>query len=366
MEQTDKLTWVNLRHAIAQATGSNDKEVNAFLQSLIEQLTTAFKNGESVRVNGLGTFRVQTTAQRNSINIATGESILINGYRKVTLLSDLHAKQSVNDTPKQAEEINPLQKLSEQADEIMGILADINQTQERPDKPEVPVVSDTLEISDKQDTPDITDTPDIPAEPAIPAVPVTPEVPEEPKEPETSKKPARPFRPWLVIGVTMTVFALLLIAAFLFLQTKIEQWVNRLSDRTTVLTRPVEEMEDLTYTDITEYEAVADVPEDTLVISTAEQPILTQRTYKRFITTERIRPGSRLSWLAYRYYGNKDLWVFIYEANRDRLRHPSHVVIGTPIRIPKLDAELRDTTNPETQRLIQQLSREFLNDDSRD
>ena len=360
MEQTDKLTWVNLRHAIAQATGSNDKEVNAFLQSLIEQLTTAFKNGESVRVNGLGTFRVQTTAQRNSINIATGESILINGYRKVTLLSDLHAKQSVNDTPKQTEEINPLQKLSEQADEIMGILADINQTQEKQEKPEK---QETPDIQDAPVVPDTTDTQVVRVEPEIPAVP---ETPEEPKVPETSEKPARPFRPWLVIGVTMTVFALLLIAAFLFLQTKIEQWVNRLSDRTTVITRPVEEMEDLTYTDITEYEAVADVPEDTLVISTAEQPILTQRTYKRFITTERIRPGSRLSWLAYRYYGNKDLWVFIYEANRDRLRHPSHVVIGTPIRIPKLDAELRDTTNPETQRLIQQLSREFLNDDSRD
>jgi hypothetical protein len=45
----------------------------------------------------------------------------------------------------------------------------------------------------------------------------------------------------------------------------------------------------------------------------------------------------------------------------DHLNHPSKILKGTKIRIPKLEEPLSDPDNPETRQLIKQLEREYLN-----
>ena len=45
---------------------------------------------------------------------------------------------------------------------------------------------------------------------------------------------------------------------------------------------------------------------------------------------------------------SKDYWVYIYEANRNIVKNPNAIKIGTKLRIPKLAPELIDATNPET------------------
>ena len=49
-----------------------------------------------------------------------------------------------------------------------------------------------------------------------------------------------------------------------------------------------------------------------------------------------VNAGSRLAWIAKKQYGRKDFWVFIYDANRDVIKNPANVVVGTELRIPKL------------------------------
>jgi len=70
------------------------------------------------------------------------------------------------------------------------------------------------------------------------------------------------------------------------------------------------------------------------------------RVYNNYIASERINVGSRLTILSKRYYGIKDFWVYIYEANKEIISNPDNIAIGTIIRIPKLDPRLIDTTNP--------------------
>ena len=48
-------------------------------------------------------------------------------------------------------------------------------------------------------------------------------------------------------------------------------------------------------------------------------------TEKQFLTT-----------LAGKYYGEKDYWVYIYEANSDHLKHPDRIKPGTRVLIPDL------------------------------
>ena len=73
-----------------------------------------------------------------------------------------------------------------------------------------------------------------------------------------------------------------------------------------------------------------------------------KREYIEFIDTVTLNEGSRLTWISLKQYGHKDYWVYIYEANRDIVKNPNAIKIGTQLRIPKLAPELIDTTNPET------------------
>lgn len=73
-----------------------------------------------------------------------------------------------------------------------------------------------------------------------------------------------------------------------------------------------------------------------------------KREYIEFIDTVVLNEGSRLTWISLKQYGHKDYWVYIYEANRDIVKNPNAIKIGTKLRIPKLAPELIDTTNPET------------------
>ena len=98
------------------------------------------------------------------------------------------------------------------------------------------------------------------------------------------------------------------------------------------------------------------IPKDTSDVDTvvlAKEPIDTlqmlfdqKRDYEEYIATEQIKEGSRLTIMSAKYYGSKDFWVYIYEANIDRIKNPDHIEMGTLIRVPKLDPRLIDVTNP--------------------
>ena len=55
-----------------------------------------------------------------------------------------------------------------------------------------------------------------------------------------------------------------------------------------------------------------------------------------------------LTTLAKKYYGVKDYWVYIYEANKSRLRHPDRIKPGTRIMIPEITEFLADPTPTES------------------
>jgi hypothetical protein len=85
------------------------------------------------------------------------------------------------------------------------------------------------------------------------------------------------------------------------------------------------------------------------------------RNYKEFLATETMEKGSRLVLLAEKYYGSKDFWVYIYEANRNVLKTPGSVSIGMKIKVPKLNPELIDLKNPECQKYAKGLDKKYNN-----
>jgi nucleoid-associated protein YgaU len=224
-------------------------------------------------------------------------------------------------------EINndPIKKLGEQANEIVDLLADLGQAPNTADEPKV---------QEDQKSPEQPELPDTPEQIEESEIPTVPETPKETGTPEQPRKKCNALC-WSLVLVLLSI----LIGAGIYFRESLIQWWQCMKD-----CQPTEE--------------IVEVPEieEEVILPLAERP----REYVNFIGIERVGDNSRLAWIAYKYYAQKDLWVFIYEANRDIIKHPAHVMPGQYIRIPELSEEYRNLYNPELQQLVDSLAKEYL------
>ena len=351
----DKLTWVELRKVVAETAHISEQEAGQFLNALLEGVMEGLKADKQVKIKGIGTFALKAVAPRKSVNIATGESITIEGYNKLTFNAESVLKENVEkrlEQPKTeavvAELVNdPIKKLGEQADEIVDILAELGQAVAKPSDEglEVQKVSEVQEVS-KENNEETDETLEEPTaeEPAVePTLEPIEEVVEKKKPiaaPISAPKPTCKCHKWVcwVIGV---LFLLGIVGVGIYFRATLIQWWQCMQD-----CRPVAE----------DVEEVLEVEEVPVVVTLADKP----REYVNFMKIEEVGKDSRLAWIAYKYYGQKDLWVFIYEANRDIISHPSKVRPGQYIRIPELSEEYRNLYNPELRELVDSLAVEYL------
>lgn len=54
----------------------------------------------------------------------------------------------------------------------------------------------------------------------------------------------------------------------------------------------------------------------------------------KIIDKVKIGAGDRLTLISLKYYGHKFFWVYLYEANKDIIKNPNNVPVGTMIKIP--------------------------------
>ena len=62
----------------------------------------------------------------------------------------------------------------------------------------------------------------------------------------------------------------------------------------------------------------------------------TVSAYTAFLGEEQIRAGSRLAQIARRWYRQPEYWIYLYEANADKIDDPQQVPVGLLIMIPDL------------------------------
>ena len=430
----EKITIVDLRKAIAKQTQIEEAQVGAFLNLLIATIKEGLQKDKTVRISGLGTFKLQWVEPRKSVNISTGEPIVIEGYQKLSFTPEQNVKERINEPYADLEPVilddngniiegqmpksDPMQKFDEQALEIKDLLADLGAdlTQEEPAETETkvdePIVESNeesaIEESDAEskkepivEEPDaeskeepIVEIPDaeskeepIAEEPKVEKkeTPVDPpkvsEVNGETKEKEEKKE--KPFRGWLVACITVLSLIILLFICGLFLQNKIEEWADMLNGQMNAEQAMVDNEatpQDEALSATANAAVFADESSDS-VANTADEAVgngdssalaetpkalpqtdfYKERIYTEFIGFETVREGSRLTWIAKKFYDNKELWVFIYEANKDKIKNPSTVTVGTQLKIPALPDELFDPNNMKAQHLIKKLQEQYLN-----
>lgn len=324
----NKLSWTELRRALIVRAGVKEADANAFLNAFQTQLIEALRDDKQVKINGLGTFKLQAVAPRKSVNVTTGEEITIEGYNKIAFTPEAGVKELVEKSTGElgvtaealglneavpAEPIDPLKKLGAQAEEIVEILGELGQSpnsQKPVVKPkEEPVVEEKEEPVVEEKAPIV-----------------------EEKKPVIADKPKYHFVRDTLICVV--ILLLLLLLGYFFLRSQLSSWIKQLVNQ-----QPQTE-------EVVVVETPAPSAKTTpveIVTPPAQEPAKWE--YEGWITTEQITAGSRLAWIAKKHYGNKVYWPYLYDANKDKITNPGKIAIGTPIRVPKLSAAQRDTTD---------------------
>lgn len=248
------LTIKDLAEILVQKHQLDSRSAEAFINAVIETIHEGLKNDRVVKVKGFGTFKLTAVRERESINVNTGERVVISGHDKVSFTPDAVLRDLVNkpfaqfdtvvladgvdfeDMPEietedadiaaeEAAEI-PVQEeakaVSEQveqepepAPEPEPVVVPVAEPEPEPEVKEEPVAEDEPE-ADPEPEPAVEEPvveepvaedpqPEEPVEPEAPATPeveeeeqempespVVPEIPETPEVPETPTKEPEP------------------------------------------------------------------------------------------------------------------------------------------------------------------------------
>lgn len=211
-----KITFLELSELIAGATSTSNRMCELFLRELFNTISQALIDGESVKIKGIGTFKVTQVKPRKSANVNTGAPIEIAGYKKLTFTPDKSLAEVINQPFAQFETVMLSddmtdEKLAEIDKQYPSVAADNDQPDaamlddqepSQPDMPMAPLPDDLPQMQEAAPVPEadgiLDPIADIsPAEPAKPEPkPVEPEpVKPEPVEPEPIKPEPTPVKP---------------------------------------------------------------------------------------------------------------------------------------------------------------------------
>ena len=162
-----KLTIQEVSKILTEKNGLSQQEANVFATELFAIILQQLQQGETVKVKGLGTFRIINVEARESVSVRTGERVVIESHSKVTFTPDTVMKELVNKPFSQFETV---------------------------------VLNDGVEFSDMKDeaADDVNDAADEESEAPVTILteqPAEPELPEEPEQPQESVTPAEPTAP---------------------------------------------------------------------------------------------------------------------------------------------------------------------------
>jgi len=463
-----KLTSKEILEQFVQKSGLSEEQSKNFIDTFQYTFLQAIEQDKIVKISGLGTFQLVWNKPRKSVDVRTKQEIEIAGHYKLTFTPENALKERVNAEfahlePKEIEQPqstkeSPIEKLSQQAKELKGILDGIQQENNKVEVEEVievetenfsseqvveekveevveiieePKIEETIEeqkeeeeiiseIVEAEKIEEYIEEHKVEAEIVIevetenfPSEQIIEEKTEEKAEEQPTEQPTETeavedekelaqkqsaidffyqkpeppievkantfdyvedseFKPkkrrcwlwWLIILLVLAAAA----TAFYFLKPDLaKEYLNFTTNKATELTQKVGDWFSKSESaDIEENTAVIDTTQNNLdtitkPTETPEASIFDQpRNYTEFITSVTMYGGNTLVKLAEKYYGNKVFWVYIYEANKNKIANPDNISAGQVIKIPKLDARLIDAQNPAALEYAQKLHNQYL------
>ena len=91
-----KVTVQDIATKLTTQNGLSKKDAVNFTNKVFDLIREALERDKSVKVKGLGTFKIIDVDSRESVNVNTGERVLIEGHNKITVTPDVLMKELVN------------------------------------------------------------------------------------------------------------------------------------------------------------------------------------------------------------------------------------------------------------------------------
>ena len=395
-----KLTFPELAELLSAATNTSKRMSELALREMFAVISGKLLEGESVKIDGLGVFKVTEVNSRRSVNVNTGEAIEIPGHSKITFVADRRLAEAVN-APFASFESVVLDD-----DVTADMLTAIDNAEPAEPAAEPSEFSEPAEPAEPSESSE----PSEPAEPAEPlelSEPSEPSEFSEPSEPSEFSEPSELSEPaaeepaepaaepveeedaqggaihvpqsdddyyydddddesWWQRHRTLKGF-LMGVVAGAALYAAADFAIKYYEDN-----RKVVSAETIEATD-GEVVAADTLPSDTLsdkaspkdsLKPTASTPLESAKSTAVKQVTDTVTGSYFLTRMARRHYGNGHFWVYIYEENKGKISNPNNVRPGTVVVIPDAKKYGIDKDNPQSvetaKRKEGEIQRKFL------
>ncbi|MDD7708450.1 MAG: HU family DNA-binding protein [Prevotella sp.] len=91
-----KVSITELASKLMEKHGLKRTEAELFIRQFVGVINDGLKNDKSVKVKGLGTFKVHAVSARKSVDVNTGEAIVIEGRDKISFTAEAVMRDLVN------------------------------------------------------------------------------------------------------------------------------------------------------------------------------------------------------------------------------------------------------------------------------
>ncbi|MBP5514709.1 MAG: HU family DNA-binding protein [Bacteroidaceae bacterium] len=379
----NKITIIDLAEGLAKRKHIQRKDAEQFIRTVFETIQERLLEGDPVKVKGLGTFKLITVNSRESVNVQTGERIVIDSHSKVSFAPEKALSDRVNrpfadfetvplndgtktedmekiDLPEEDAIVEPtpepvqapLAEIVEHAPEVAQPEADeivLPEPEVVEPEPEAIVkpISEEVEPAPEVVEPTPEETNPIPEvveekvlEPIVEEEPKAEPIEEvqsapaafmdnqndKPADAEAVEKKSRNLTRWFLLLMLLLVAALILF--LLFGPKGYDGEAVEREDTTQVEQKDTIEAVPTTPTKPTKSpeELAADYPQ----VPNGEYWIVGTKT------THVLEKGEDLSKLALEHYGDKKLINYIIQFNGYSMQKASNLFVGTEVKLPEL------------------------------
>ncbi|MBD5387509.1 hypothetical protein HDR70_06460 [bacterium] len=394
----NKITMPALVALLALKSGLSKEKSEEFLKEFFKLISDTLKEGESVKIKALGTFKIMSVETRKSVNVTNGEEIVIPGHNRIVFVpsreiaDEINAPFSMFDSvelnPEAEEEImsslfteeivsqsepvaQPSLPISEKGEEEEELIIENEKNDEKiieeekadeeivegkesgnieenavdvEEKKDIEEKKETVEEKEKDDNNEIREEEEE----------IKGEIDKgENNEEEIVVKKGKGKMRFAMGFISGLVAAMLLAGAGYYFA--VYRNLGNLENNHETIETPADTTPDAVK-DLTE-EADGNLMEEVQPEATdssairevtpkEESPVAeTQPSDK--VVKDIIGPHNYLTTMAQRHYGDYNLWAYIYEENKGFLGHPDRIKPGTEVVVPPLSKYGIDPKNPD-------------------
>ncbi|MBP8843545.1 MAG: HU family DNA-binding protein [Barnesiella sp.] len=377
----EKISFPDLVGLLSSKMNITKKEAETFLKEFFTVSTEVITSGEELRINGLGLFKPIWVEARGSINVQTGEPVEIPGHYKLSFIPDKVLREAVN-APFSSFSVEVLNDHVPIEDMTAVPSQDIDENNDICNTENVEL-QDSKEIREKEEE-------DEPIEPAHEYIQEDKSADEESSESTVSSQEIEKFQEEIIQPESETkveekeedcyedylrksasrksfwwgvlsAFGIIIIclAGGIFFMGNDSPYVVKIGEYTLSLgkqsidSRPMNNNPESVVLPENK-DTLSEMEKDSVLKdSVISASPLAAPEVKPVIET--IRSGVFLTTLARKYFGHKAFWVYIYEENKDVIKNPNQVPIGTRLTIPsasKYDIDANNRTSVENAKAL--------------